>query len=68
MQHSGWRENSISHSLYEMGPEDEGRQIKVSGQLRLLQGEGTQGGSLEASEEAVAGPCSPFQPHWGFWR
>lgn len=27
MQHSGWRENSISHSLCEMGPEGQGQQI-----------------------------------------
>ena len=35
---------------------------------RIHQGEATQGGYLEAREEAAAGPGSPFQPHWGSWR
>ena len=43
-------ESSISHSMREMGPEGQGQQIKVSDQRWLLQGEGTQGGYLEASE------------------
>ena len=51
-----------------MGPEGQGQHIKVSDQRWLLQGEGTQGGDLAASEEAAAGPCSPFQLHWGSWR
>ena len=54
--------------MREMGPEGQGQQIKVSDQRWRLQGEGTQGGYLEASEEAAAGPGSPFQPPWGSWR
>ena len=54
--------------MCEMGPEGQGQQIKVSDHPWLLQGEATQGGYLEAREEAAAGPGSPFQPHWGSWR
>ena len=61
-------ESSIRHSMCEMGPEGQGQQIKVSDHPWLLQGEATQGGYLEAREEAAAGPGSPFQPHWGSWR
>ena len=61
-------ESSISHSVCEMGPEGQGQHIKVSDQRWLLQGEGTQGGDLAATEEAAAGPCAPFQLHWGSWR
>lgn len=57
-------ESNSSHATCEMGPEGQGQQIEVSDQLWLLQGEG----SLEASEEGAAGSCSPFQPHWAFWR
>lgn len=58
--------SSTSHSLGDMGLEGQGCQIKASDPLPWVQGEGTAGGCLEASEEAVTGPRSPLQPHWGF--
>ena len=67
MLHLGWRwGSSTSHSPCEIGLEGQGEQIKVSDKLPRLQGEGTIGWCLEASEEAVTGPCSPLQPHWDF--
>lgn len=47
--------SSTSHSLGDMGLEGQGCQIKASDPLPWVQGEGTAGGCLEASEEAVTG-------------
>ncbi|ELK15420.1 hypothetical protein PAL_GLEAN10011086 [Pteropus alecto] len=42
-----------------------GLKVKDSRSALLLQSEGTKAGRLGSSEEAVAGPCSPFRPHCG---